>query len=616
VGPYVAVNAVLIGLFGFAAIYHVVLWSQSRRDAILITFAVHCAMCALFSGTILALVTTQTVGQGQRALDLRADLGILVQVSTVWLLSLISGVRARWFVWLVTTLLLAAAIVKVAILPLAGRAGPAPRRDHRINTRGRPTSRRSAVMPKSQGVRTARKLLVGLGIGLAFISICSLFALIYLFKVNAVVRHLALDPVPGSAAIASVAKDFNQYRVLESSSRPFPPTPEASLTQKAADIERDLKAYDVTITQADDRRRFADLMALWSNYRDRPADHEQGAEAINALLTTLVDWNRLEGVRSIQTADSATRAVTATVILMLVAAMLLSALAFHFNRTVERPMNALAETARAVALGDRDVRAKIVGPYEVATVARELNEMLDARARADAETRTLHAALEASREQLQHLTAGLLHAREEERTKVSREIHDVLGQTLTALKMDTGWIGLRLPEDALTVRVKLAAMAQLIDETVVAVRRLATELRPGLLDDLGLVAAVEWQAQEFERRTGIHCVLGATAGDSPDPPVSTAIFRILQESLSNVAEHSRASRVMVTLEQCGTGLVLEVRDNGIGIAPADASNSRSIGLAGMRERAQLVGGDFSISGTTGAGTTVRVQIPRHATVSA
>jgi signal transduction histidine kinase len=182
--------------------------------------------------------------------------------------------------------------------------------------------------------------------------------------------------------------------------------------------------------------------------------------------------------------------------------------------------------------------------------------------------------------------------------------------------MDTGWIGLRLPEDALSVRVKLAAMAQLIDETVVAVRRLATELRPGLLDDLGLVAAVEWQAQEFERRTGIHCVLGATAGDSPDPPVSTAIFRILQESLSNVAQHSRASRVMVTLEQCGTGLVLEVRDNGIGIAPADASNSRSIGLAGMRERAQLVGGDFSISGTTGADTTVRVQIPRHATVSA
>ena len=142
-----------------------------------------------------------------------------------------------------------------------------------------------------------------------------------------------------------------------------------------------------------------------------------------------------------------TRAASATVLSMLVAALLLSALAFHFNRTVERPMNALAETARAVALGNLDVRAKVDGPLEVATVAREFNEMLDARARADAEARALSAALEESREQLQRLAAGLLLAREEERTTIAREIHDVLGQTLTALKMDVAWIGRRLPDD-------------------------------------------------------------------------------------------------------------------------------------------------------------------------
>jgi signal transduction histidine kinase len=288
----------------------------------------------------------------------------------------------------------------------------------------------------------------------------------------------------------------------------------------------------------------------------------------------------------------------------------LSALAFHFNRTVERPMNALAETAHAVALGNRDVRATVDGPLEVATVAEELNKMLDARARADAEARVLNAAIEESREQLRGLTAGLLLAREEERTTIAREIHDTLGQSLTALKMDVAWIGRRQPHAEPATVAKLAAMTTLIDETVVTVRRLATELRPGVLDDLGLAAAVEWQAQEFEHRTGIHCVLTATVDDGAlDPLVSTAAFRIFQESLTNVARHSRASRVAVTLERLDSDLVLEVRDDGVGIALSDASNVRSIGLAGMRERAQLVGGGFSISGAAGDGTTVRVRIP-------
>jgi signal transduction histidine kinase len=127
-----------------------------------------------------------------------------------------------------------------------------------------------------------------------------------------------------------------------------------------------------------------------------------------------------------------------------------------------------------------------------------------------------------------------------------------------------------------------------------------------------LAAAVEWQAQEFEHRTGIECVLRATVDQGTvDPLVSTAVFRIFQESLTNVARHSRASRVAVTLEHRHTDLVLEVRDDGIGIEAADASHVRSIGLAGMRERAQLVGGGFSISGAPGAGTTVLVQIPAH-----
>ena len=467
-------------------------------------------------------------------------------------------------------------------------------------------------LPRVPGVRTARKLLVGFGLGIAFVALCSVAALLALGRLNAMVRHLAFDPVPGGAAIAEFAKDFNQYRVLEVSSPASDGARAASLALKAADVTRDLKAYDDTITQDDDRRRFIELVALWANYADL---HGSGAtqavsDKIDALLVTMIEWNRLEGVRSIRQADSATRMASVTVLAMLVAALLLAALAFHFNRTVERPMNALAETAHAVALGNLDVRAPMDGPLEVATVAGELNKMLDARARADAEARALNAAIEESREQLRGLTASLLVAREEERTTIAREIHDTLGQSLTALKMDVAWIGRRLPNDTPATFAKLAAMTTLIDETVVTVRRLATELRPGVLDDLGLAAAVEWQAQEFEHRTGIRCALCARVDDGAlDPLVSTAAFRIFQESLTNVARHSRASRVAVTLDRLDSELVLEVHDDGVGIALADAANVRSIGLAGMRERAQLVGGGFSISGAAGAGTTVRVRIP-------
>ena len=486
-------------------------------------------------------------------------------------------------------------------------------------------------MPHRPGVRTARKLLVGFGVGLTFIALCCVTALISLSQLNAVVRHLAFDPVPGAAAIASMAKDFNQYRVIEASTPTAGGLRATLLAGKAADVERDLKAYDATITQSDDRGQFAELVASWSRYRDlHERDGRSGcadrlleastvmpgrqAEDLGGNRREADDDDRVEsaGRRSVHPSRliQQTRAASATVLSMLVAALLLSALAFHFNRTVERPMNALAETAHSVALGNLDVRAKVEGPLEVATIARELNEMLDARARADAEARTLAAALEESREQLQRLAAGLLLAREEERTTIAREIHDVLGQSLTALKMDVAWIGRRLSDDMSPARAKLAAMMTLIDDTVVTVRRIATDLRPGVLDDLGLAAAVEWQAQEFEHRTGIQCALRASVHDGGlDPLVSTAVFRIFQESLTNVARHSRASRVVVTLERRDADLVLEVRDDGIGIVATDASNVRSIGLAGMRERAQLVGGGFSISGATGAGTTVRAQVP-------
>lgn len=218
--------------------------------------------------------------------------------------------------------------------------------------------------------------------------------------------------------------------------------------------------------------------------------------------------------------------------------------------------------------------------------------------------------LEQSRQQLRDLAAYLQSAREEERTRIAREIHDEFGQVLTALKMDVTWMRQRLPEGQPDLEGKMQDMIDLIDETVQMVRRIATELRPGLLDDLGLVAAIEWQAQEFTKRSGVPCTLNVEAPEVPlDRELTTALFRIFQETLTNVARHAQATRVTVTLAQRESSLVLIVEDDGKGISSEEIEGRESLGLVGMRERALGLGGSLTLEGTPNEGTTVTVRIP-------
>ncbi|HYL80615.1 MAG TPA: PAS domain S-box protein, partial [Candidatus Acidoferrum sp.] len=220
------------------------------------------------------------------------------------------------------------------------------------------------------------------------------------------------------------------------------------------------------------------------------------------------------------------------------------------------------------------------------------------------------AALRASREQLRALAGHLQSVREEERTRIAREIHDELGQVLTGLRMDLTRLARRLPAEQAAVRNDMQAMLALVDSSIQAVRRIATDLRPGVLDDLGRVAALEWQAQEFQERTGTPCQFTADRIElAPDPEVGTAVFRICQETLTNVARHAEASQVTVRLKEEARFLVLTVADNGRGIPDHGLANRASLGLLGMRERARLLGGKVSIEGRAGEGTTVSVQIP-------
>jgi PAS domain S-box-containing protein len=224
------------------------------------------------------------------------------------------------------------------------------------------------------------------------------------------------------------------------------------------------------------------------------------------------------------------------------------------------------------------------------------------------ETKRAEQELRASSEQLRNLTAHLLSVREEERARISREVHDELGQSLTAVKMDLAWLAGRLPRRNGRMLKRIRSTRQLANSIIQSIRRISTELRPAVLD-LGLAAAVEWQVQEFEARSGIQCKVRLLTREVVASNASTAMFRISQEIFTNVARHAKATRVEVVLQKQRDRLVLLIRDNGRGFDQADPSLSKSLGLLGMRERAAILGGRVNISSAPGKGTTVTAWIP-------
>lgn len=235
----------------------------------------------------------------------------------------------------------------------------------------------------------------------------------------------------------------------------------------------------------------------------------------------------------------------------------------------------------------------------------------EARERAD--RKQVMEQLRHSHAQLRALSVYLQHVREEESIRISRAVHDELGQALTGLKIDLSWLSTRLPKRLDPLIDKTREMSQHIDETIKTVRRISTELRPGILDHLGLVAAIEWQANEFQTRTGIRCKVSQRVDHTiMEEELNTVFFRIFQETLTNIIRHAQASRVEISLTEQHGRLVLEVKDNGRGITREQISNIKSIGLLGMRERAALLSGEVNISGQPKKGTKVVVSIPHGA----
>jgi PAS domain S-box-containing protein len=225
------------------------------------------------------------------------------------------------------------------------------------------------------------------------------------------------------------------------------------------------------------------------------------------------------------------------------------------------------------------------------------------------ERKQTEARLNRSFGQLRALAARLQSVREEERTKVAREIHDELGQALTAIKIELSSLLFEWPSEQKPSK-RAASIIRLVDQTIQSVRKISTELRPGILDALGLVAALEWAAEEFETRTGIRCRV-----DLPKEPLqisperATAIFRIFQETFTNITRHADATEVHLRLASENGSLRLEVQDNGVGVSEERLAASQSLGILGMRERALLLGGEFLVSGAPNQGTHVKVRVP-------
>ncbi|MFC2169320.1 ATP-binding protein [Acidobacteriota bacterium] len=219
--------------------------------------------------------------------------------------------------------------------------------------------------------------------------------------------------------------------------------------------------------------------------------------------------------------------------------------------------------------------------------------------------------LKKSTSELRGLSDHLESVRENERKRISRELHDDLGQSMTVLKTGLSYLKKKIPKDMASLVESARYLSKYIDVIIQKIQKLTTDLRPGLLDNLGLMPALEWQVKEFQKQTGIKCELnlGIKEDVNLDKDLSTTIFRIVQEALTNVVRHADASKININLEEKEGKLMMTIEDNGKGITQKEISHPKSFGIMGMRERVQSWNGEYNIDGDKGSGTTISVRLP-------
>jgi signal transduction histidine kinase len=304
---------------------------------------------------------------------------------------------------------------------------------------------------------------------------------------------------------------------------------------------------------------------------------------------------------------------------------------------IMRRMKKLVKATDELASGDLTARVNISNPDEIGQLGAAFNKMASALEQSNSEQKQISAELQTScsalldevtqrrateaelkrsHEQLRNLASHLQSIREEERTRISRELHDELGQVLTALKMDLVWMSGKIPPENQALSDKIKSDLDIVDSTIQALKRICMELRPAMLDHFGLGAALQWQAKQFEGRSGIKCAVNLESEEmAVDKDLAAALYGIFREALTNVRRHARASEICVTLRQEKKCITLEICDNGIGISEENLSKTNSFGLLGMRERLYPWHGSVKIDGRPDQGTTVTVAIPLKEDIS-
>ncbi|NOT99992.1 MAG: HAMP domain-containing protein [Gallionella sp.] len=336
------------------------------------------------------------------------------------------------------------------------------------------------------------------------------------------------------------------------------------------------------------------MQVTLDDFELKPATHQMGAVIIK------MSWQRTEQLKS-----QMFWLMSAAVALLIVISFLLR---LATSRRISSPICELSEAVQRIAQGNLETR--VIQSTHVA----ELNHLACGINNMTARLQQDISELKSSEQQLHNLSAHLQHVREEEKASVAREIHDHLGGTLTALKMDMNWLVDKMTanDQANPLLKHVEAMSQLLDTVSTATRQVITDLRPTILDDLGLCAALEWQAEQFQKRTGIKCLATCcTEGCSYQLNKAQTInlFRIFQESLTNIIRHSGASKVEVNLHHENEMIILTISDNGCGLPEGHAIAPTSYGMLGMRERVEQMQGKINFSNLPEGGLCVRVTLP-------
>ena len=697
-GPYVGLNAILIGFFGFAAIYHLLLWWQSRRDAVLLAFAFTCTAAAVNTAALIGVATSQALAPAQRALDARLGAAVLFLAASAWLYSLVSGTRARGFVWGATAVALGLVVVHV-MRPLTGTVTGVERM---LTTWGEPLSSLRRESPSrwlvvayalaatvdSFGLLCAARLWRRDRVGGALLGLASaglLASTVWAILIDAAgLRGLYVGNIPVAVFVFLVAVQIARgYRQrgdqLVAEERRFRAIFDQTF-QFAGLLSREGKLLEANRTALEfSGLRAEDVIGkpFWETpwWTHSPRLQEQLRQAIaaaaNGEVVRFEATHRAADGR-MHTFDCSVKPVRderGDVVLLIpegrdvtehmallhdlgervkeLTALHRTAIALQENRPFDQPL--LRELVALLPpawqypeitegrIGYAGLEAKTAGwcdsPWLQAqsfTTRDGLTGTLEVVYREErppaaegpflveerhllqslARMLTTHIDRQRAEQGMRMLSGRLVTAQEEERKRIARELHDEIGQVLTVVKMNLELLG--KADRSATPQTGIEACVLNVDRAIEQVRELALDLRPVILDQLGLPAALRWFVDRLPPgRLATHLAVREVEGETLAPEVKTTAFRIAQEAVTNVLRHARARNVWLSLKARPSELELSVRDDGAGfdLGAMRRSPAASFGLSSMEERVRLVGGRLEIRTAPGAGTEVWARFP-------